>query len=134
MMYTLILAIGLLIAAIGIARAFKTITFLNNSRRAVATVVDFNVTKDSDGDSYTPIFEFTTDDGLKMTIDYPISSSPAGWSIGEEAMVAYDPERPGEAKVMTFLASFGVATVLLMIAAPMIVLAACYFTTVHFLK
>lgn len=134
MAYILLCTVGVIMVFIAVRMILNTLAFLDQSQRATATVIDFKIHESSDGDTYSPVFQFHTRDGQEVLCHYPINSSPRGWSIGDEATVAYDPGNPEEAKVLTFFATFGIAAVLLMIAAPMIALAACYFITARFLR
>jgi hypothetical protein len=76
-------------------------------RRAVSTdgvITDFKTGQDSDGDTvYYPIFRFRTDSGQEYTICSETGSNPPGFKKGASVGVLYDPDKPTDARLDTFM-------------------------------
>lgn len=59
--------------------------------------------EDSDGNTeYNPVFQFKTANNEVVIIYDNKWSGNKAWSIGDKVMIAYNPDYPKEAKVMTF--------------------------------
>jgi len=115
-------------------RFYESLSFLRTSSRATATVRELETVKDSDGDTYRAIFRYYTASGQEFIYRQVSSSSPATWEVGEEATIAYDPNDPYKARLVTFFSMFGATTVLMAIAMPFIVFGLGYFLSQMVLK
>ena len=49
--------------------------------------------------TYAPRFEFKTPDGESWSVLSSTSSMPAGFRVGDEVRVVYDPSDPNDAKI-----------------------------------
>ena len=96
------LSLGFLIAAAGSAIGVNR--FVQSSEKATGTVVALVEKQDAENKSttYAPVFTFTTTDGLVQSITSSISSSPAGFSVGEQVPILYRRDDPAGAKVDSF--------------------------------
>ena len=56
---------------------------------------------------YAPVFRFETANGESVTVTSDISSSPPSFTEGEAVSVLYDPSKPSDAKIHTFLQTWG---------------------------
>jgi len=105
------------------------------SDRAEATVIDLEHSKDSDGDDvYKPTFKFMTKQNQEIEYRYSFSTKPASWTIGDKTTIAYDPNHPTDAKVLTYFGTFNITIILLAIAMPLIVVGAGYYLTNPYLR
>jgi hypothetical protein len=69
------------------------------------------------GYEYAQVFSFSAADGRSYTVTSDVSSSPAGFDIGEQVNVRYDPKNPNDAKIHTFLQTWGSAGISLFVGA-----------------
>ncbi|MEI9943253.1 MAG: DUF3592 domain-containing protein [Chitinophagaceae bacterium] len=134
MWYTLTLAVGIILLIISLSILRKSLAFLRSSERAVGTVIELERIRDSDGDTFKPIFKYKTISNQEF-IYRPISSSnPPGWKIGEEATIAYDPNNPSVARLLTYFGTFSWTIILMAIAMPFIVVGGGYHLSQALLK
>ena len=134
MWYGIILAVGLVLAAIGLYLLKNSMSFIRNSERATGTVINLEPVRDSDGTTYRAVFRFHTMDRREVIYRQNGSSSPAAWTVGETAEFAYRPENPEGAKLLTYWGSFIGTVILLALAMPFIVIGGGYFLARPFLK
>ncbi len=126
MWYTCCFVIGLLLLIASLFMLKKSIAFLKNSERTVATVIRIETVSGSDGNTYKPIFSFKTNTNEEIIYPSPFSSSPPGWDIGDEATIAYDRNQPNNAKVLTYFGAFSWTIILMSIAMPLLVIGGGY--------
>ncbi|RYY58927.1 MAG: DUF3592 domain-containing protein [Chitinophagaceae bacterium] len=134
MWYGIILAIGLILAAIGLYLFKNSLGFIRNSERATGTVINLEPVRDNDGTTYRAIFTFKTMANREVVYRQNGSSSPAGWRVGETAQFAYRSDNPEAAKLLTYWGSFLGTVILLALAMPLIVIGGGYFFAQQFLK
>lgn len=120
----LLVGIGLLITSIIIIR--KRLAFIQECEKTTGTVIDIKKETDSDGTTYRPIFKFKTKNNRDIFLEYPFSSNPSSYSVGDEATIAYDRFDPAKAKVCNYFGMFGLAAVLMAVAMPFIVIGGGY--------
>lgn len=124
------LAAGIVCALFALYTLAKTFAFLHSSVRTTAAVVAF----DQGDDTFAPVFRFFTRNNEEIRYTYPVYTSPKSWSIGEEATVAYDPQQPEKARLLTFLGTFGITALLFAAAAALMVCPVCYLVLRRFLQ
>jgi hypothetical protein len=56
---------------------------------------------------YAPVFQFQTSGGESVTVTSNMSSSPAGFDVGQRVLVRYDPANPSDAKIHTLFQTWG---------------------------
>ncbi|RYZ37044.1 MAG: DUF3592 domain-containing protein [Sphingobacteriales bacterium] len=134
MFYSISLGAGGLLLVISLFLLNRSISFIRNSEKAVATVIEMETIHDSDGNTYKPIFQYKTSTGQEFIYRKSASSSPASWQTGEQTTIAYNPNDPGEARILTYFGSFGWSIVLMAIAMPFVVIGGGYFLTRTFLN
>jgi hypothetical protein len=121
---TLLIGIGLLIASILVIR--HRLAFIHSNEKTIGTVIRIDKVKDSDGDTYIPVFSFKTRSNEEVVFNCPYSSNPPSWEVGEEATIVYDPGNPSNAKLYTYFGVFGLASILLAAAMAFIVIGGGY--------
>ena len=83
-------AVGLGLLAVGVVVWFKTRRFVAESFRVTGTVVGLTERRGSKGGTtYSPVVEFATREGTVRQFTDPVSSRPAGYSVGQQVEVLY---------------------------------------------
>ena len=134
MWYSVTLIAGIIILAISLFLLKEALGFLRTSERAVGTVIKMEKIDNSDGDSFKPIFKFKTNLNQDIIYSHIASSNPPAWSVGEEAIIAYNPNNPSSAKLLTYFGIFGWTIVVMAIAMPLIVIGGGYHIAQFYLK
>jgi len=135
MIHALLLLVGLLLMGIACWHFQKTMKLLKNGERAKARVLELVESRSrSDGTSYRPVFEFITKTNEVRRWEYDVSSSPPSWEVGEEADVVYNPDQPGQARLIGYWGLFIGTIVLAAVAAPFIIIGGGYFVYLAALK
>ncbi len=134
MWYSLTLVIGVILLVIAMALMQKTLRFLKDSERTIGTVIELERIKDSDGDTFKPIFKFKTRQNQEIIHRHISSSNPSSWGIGDEVAIAYDYNNPTDARVLTYFGTFSWTIVLTAIAIPLIVVGGGYHIAQHYLR
>jgi len=114
----LINAIILLIISVGTGyfsfiQYNNTQEFLVNSERTLGEIIEFSsyTDDDSDAEMYSAIYEFTNEQGDKITFDEDGSSSSPSGEVGDVVKVIYNPDT-NEAKLDTFFSLYGFVAIL----------------------
>lgn len=134
MLYNLSLAVGIVLLVISLGFLRATFSFLKSSERVTATVIELETIEDSEGTTYKPVYKFKTLAGEEYLCRPNFSSSPASWSIGEETLIAYNPQDPADARLLSYFGTFSWTIILTAIAMPFIVIGAGYHIAQQFLK
>lgn len=134
MAYSITLFIGLVVFIVSLFFLKESLSFLKTTERAVGNVIELELVKHDDGNNYKAIFQFKTNANKEVVFKQQGSSNPPSWKVGEEVMVAYDPNYPEKARTLTFFAIFGLPTILMAIAMPMLVVSCGYFWAQNVLK
>lgn len=134
MAYTITFFVGVGIFCLSIYLLFKSLDFIKTGTRTTATVIELVEKSSSDGRTYAPVFEYKTHFNEKIKYHYPVSSSPASWTVGEEATIVYDNNNTRSVKLLTYFGTFGWTVVLMAIAMPMLVIGGGYYLSQAFLK
>lgn len=134
MFYSITLTIGIVLLVISLFVFKASLTFIKESDRAIGTVIDLERIKNKDGATYKPIFKFKTKTNQEVIYRHFSSSSPPSWDIGEEATIAYDPNNPTTAKLLTYFGAFSWTIALMAISMPLIVIGGGYYVVQGFLK
>jgi hypothetical protein len=134
MWYTLTLVVGITLVVISLLILRESLAFLRRSERTVGTVIELVKINGSDGDTFKPIFKFKTSLNREIIYEHFSSSNPPNWKIGEEAIIAYDPNDPYVARLLTYFGTFRWTIVLMAIAMPLIVVGGGYHLSQAVLK
>ena len=96
-------SIGLLFAAIGLWFDAQSRDLMENGLRTAGTVVGFDRSTDSDGDTtFMPQVTFTDRNGQNHWFASSVGSNPAEFERGDEVEVIYDPAQPDRAIIDSF--------------------------------
>jgi hypothetical protein len=60
---------------------------------------------------YAPVFQFQTASGESITVTSDVATSPAGFSVGQSVRIRYDPSNPSDAKIHSFLQTWGTCAI-----------------------
>lgn len=83
-------AVGLVLLLIGVVVWIRTRRFVAESFRVGGTVVGLAARRGSKGGTtYSPVVEFATREGVVRQFTDPVSSRPAGYSVGDRVEVLY---------------------------------------------
>lgn len=134
MVYSILLIIGFILVLVAGILFKRSLNFLENGERTTGIVTELISVYDDDGVTYKPVFKFKTSKNEDITYTHPISSSPPQWRVGETTGLIYDPDKPEDAKILTYFGMFGWAVIILSIAAPLLVIAGGYFLTQPLLR
>jgi hypothetical protein len=134
MWYSVTLIVGIIILVISLFLLKEALGFLRTTERAVGTVIKLEKINNSDGHTFKPVFKFKTSLNQDIIYSHIASSNPPAWSVGEEATIAYNPNNPSSAKLLTYFGIFGFAIVLMAIAMPLIVIGGGYHIAQFYLK
>ncbi len=91
--------IGLLIA--GLYYAFNSWKLVSNGVEVDAVVVDTGISSDTEGTTYSPIYEYTYE-GETYRYDSPVASSNLKHKLGDHVTLLVDPSNPGRARENAF--------------------------------
>ena len=130
MIYSIVLITGFVLLIISLTTFKNCLKLTKSGNKTIATVIDLQKNAEN---AFTPIFKFTTYTGEAITFKGFGASSPPAFNIGEKVNIVYDPEKPGNAKVLTYFGVFGLAIILAAISMPMIIIGGGYFFTQQFL-
>ncbi|MEH2067024.1 MAG: DUF3592 domain-containing protein [Nostoc sp.] len=100
--------VGSVFAVIGIIIGMNTRSYVANAIPAQGTVIDLveHSSVDSDGHysyAYYPIVQFTTHAGEPTVFESNSGSDPPGYTRGDRVEVLYRPDKPGSAKINSWL-------------------------------
>ena len=83
-------AVGLVLLVVGVVVWLKTRRFVAESFRVGGTVVGLSARRGhKGGTTYSPVVEFATCEGAVRQFTDPVSSRPAGYSVGDRVEVLY---------------------------------------------
>ncbi|HEY9259928.1 DUF3592 domain-containing protein [Chitinophaga sp.] len=123
MLYKLYLLAGLILLAVSLYQLKQSVDFISGSKRVIGTVTSL---EEIDG-AYSPVFTVTTKENGEIIYHHASASSPAGWSVGEEAIFLYNPENPGSVRLMSYFWLFSWAIFFMGIAIPLIIMGGGYY-------
>lgn len=93
-------AVGLVLLLIGVIVWVRTRRFVAESFRVSGTVVGLAARRGhKGGTTYSPVVEFATREGQLRQFTDPISSRPAGYSVGDRVEVLYHYREHGRARL-----------------------------------
>jgi hypothetical protein len=102
------LGVGCLVwSAISYFRVTKFLRVCTETRGEVVRLERTRSSGEFASYAYAPVFQFQTGSGESVTVTSKIGSSPAGFRVGESVLVRYDPTNPRDAKIHTFLQTWG---------------------------
>lgn len=93
--------IWICLAAIGLYYAYVSWQFISNGVKVDAIVVEMDTHSDSDGTSYSPIFEYAYE-GKTYRYNSVNSSNPPTHRVGDHTVLLVNPENPEKARENSF--------------------------------
>ncbi|RDY59710.1 DUF3592 domain-containing protein [Flagellimonas nanhaiensis] len=119
-------ALGLLLSYFAVQQYNKTQNLLMDGIRTTAVVTELQTNYDSDGTTYTPIFEFKDRTNALREYISPIASSPPSYQVGDKVKIVYDRKDFGNVKIVAFWGLYRASVILMMIASPLLVIGGSY--------
>ena len=97
--------------------------FLARAQPASATVVDLDLSSDSDGSStFCPVIEFTTEAGEPVRYYGNVCSNPPAYNVGQQVEVVYDPQEITHVQMSGFWSQYTGVVVLTCIGLPFLLI------------
>jgi hypothetical protein len=100
--FGIFILIGLIFTAVGAWLFVDAVMFRKTAVKADGVVVGMVESSDRDN-SYYPVVEFTSPEGIAVRFKYNVSSSPPMFEVGEKVRVIFDPKRPGDVTIDSWL-------------------------------
>jgi hypothetical protein len=113
-LYASVVLVGLVLLGLGLVELGSTIAFLARAEQTDARFAGAVARSGGNhgGTFLYPTFQFVTGDGRSMTFTSSSGSTAPPYSDGERVRIAYDPRRPEDARLLSFL-TLWIAPVLL---------------------
>ncbi len=113
----LLVSIGPCLLVYSVVSFFRTRSFISGSTETNGEIIRLEHSEEGMGtgsayNRYTPVFSFTAADGENYTVTSGVSSSSADFIVGDSVRVRYDPANPQNAKIHTFLQTWGTVVTL----------------------
>ncbi|MGY8631814.1 DUF3592 domain-containing protein [Bradyrhizobium sp. 14AA] len=104
-LFASVVLVGLVSLGLGLFEFGSTIAFLARSERTEARFAGAGARSGGNhgGTFLYPTFEFVTQDGRAMTFASSSGSTGQPYADGERVGIAYDPRRPEDARLLSFL-------------------------------
>lgn len=131
LLYGFFFVLGLILASVAAQQYQKTQKLLEEGIRTTAVVTSLLTNNDSDGNTYTPVFEFKDRSNTIQTYQSPISSSPPAYRVGDKVKIVYDRRDSTHVKTVTFWGLYRVSIILFMVACPLLVIGGSYLLYVY---
>ena len=128
-LYLALLTTGLVLSYYSYSFYNKTNNLVDNGVKTTAVVSKLVYVPDYDGSGGDkPYFTFTDRNNKEHTFTNGISSSPPAFKLNEKVKVIYNPKDTEEVKVVSFWGLYRWSVILLMIAAPFLVISISYLS------
>ena len=131
-LYLLFFLGGLTLVIVAYKYFKESLDLLRNGVNTEATVNKIIEFDGSDGKTYTAVFTFKDLEGNIVSFQNSVASNPIVWKKGESVSIVYDPALPTVAKVVSYWGLFRPTIILLMMAAPLLVVSVGYFVFLSF--
>ena len=134
-MYTIFLAVGLVLLLIAFLMLQKSFSFIKQGQKTKATVVDLINYRNSDGHlMYKPVYQFVTTHNEEIIYESSVASNPPARQVGDEVSVIYDRNNPQSMVVVSYFGLFSWTIILTAVAMPFIVIGGGYFLALPYFK
>ena len=103
---------GVVLLFFGFKLLFSTRSFIKTATETNGEVIRVDLSSSTDTDSsgnrststnYRPVVNFTTSDGQDITFASSVASNPSPYEVGDKVTVLYNPLRPHDAKIKSFV-------------------------------
>lgn len=113
-LFVSVVLVGLVLLGLGLVELGGTVAFLARAEQTDARFAGAVARSGGNhgGTFLYPTFQFVTGDGRSMTFTSSSGSTAQPYSDGERIRIAYDPRRPEDARLLSFL-TLWIAPVLL---------------------
>lgn len=125
--YALLCTLGIGFFSLAWWQLKKTSELLQNGAVSPGKVVQLLAKSDSDGTTYTPVFEYTDSRGILQQYTSKISSSPPAFQIGDRVSLAYYPGDTNSVRVVGYWGLYRWSIICLAIGAPLLIIGGGYF-------
>ena len=96
---------------IGVGAGAYRYQWIQNAEPATAMIVELIERESESGVTYAPVFVFRDSAGQEHTVRSSVSSYPPAGEVGENIFVLYPSDKPQFARIDTFFAKWGLATI-----------------------
>jgi hypothetical protein len=133
MLYLILLILGIILLAASVFAIKRLLVFIRAGERAEGMLTRYEEKEDDGSIFYTPVFEFKTLDNREVVYRYPVSRSPAMWSIGRKEIFIYNPDNLNSVRLLNF-SILSWAIILMAVAMALIVTGGGYYLLQGYLK
>lgn len=109
------LAGGVILLVGGALSFYRTRKFVERAQKAPGKVIGLYEVPSEDGTSYSPIVRFNDFKGRVVEFTDPIYSQPAGYKVGDQVEVLYDPHKVDQARVASLFRLYMKAGILMLL-------------------
>jgi len=107
LVFNIFLGVGIVMLTITLAILFSVKKFNDSAVKTSGTVIDLIAKGGSKSTTYSPVVTYNDKAGVKHRYVSNVSSSPAGYNIGDQVEIYYNPNDPDDAKIAGWREYFG---------------------------
>ncbi|WP_142688374.1 DUF3592 domain-containing protein [Chitinophaga polysaccharea] len=107
LVFNIFLGVGIVTLIITLVILYNVKKFNDSAVKTSGTVVDLIAKRGSKSTTYSPVVTFNDNAGVKHRYISDVSSSPAGYNIGDNVEICYNPNDPDDAKIAGWRQYFG---------------------------
>ena len=124
-LYYGMLVIAMVLIYFAVKQYSSTTNLMEHGIKTKAEVIELIEVYDNDGNTYTPVFQFTDRTQTRITFKSEVSSSPAPYKVGDKVPIIYA-QNTDERRVVSFWGLYRWTIILLCIAAPLLIIGGGY--------
>ncbi len=111
--------VGILLLILAAVVFVVETAYLSRAKIAVGTVAElYKSIHDEGGNSYCPVFRFTTPDGKAVSYRGNVCANPPPYKIGDRAELYYDPQNVNDIQMNDFWSKYIGVIVLVAVGVP----------------
>lgn len=108
LVFNIFLVIGIVMLTVSLIFFYNVKKFNASAVKTNGTVVDLIAKRGSKSTTYSPVVTYNDEAGVKHRYVSNVSSSPAGYGIGDQVEIYYNPNDPDDAQIAGWRQYFAV--------------------------